>query len=557
MGIDQPNIISVVENEGVTLKRDGKLFVGTCPLHADGTPSLKVFPHNNSWFCFGSCQTGGDAITFIQKLHGMNFIDACKHLGIETERDRPNAKQRVVETFTYTDGVNTYHKDRLEPGKHGRSKEFRQWSLKDGNRQYTRGCDPLIYNADKLKTAKAVIFVEGEKKADLVNSWKMPGVVAVCLDAGAGSPWRAEYHEALKHVQKLVIVPDNDEPGEKYAAMVAENMASVVPEVKVVRLPGLSAKGDVIDWVKNGGTLEAFTMLIQNAKVFSDKATPEKPRVNLESIYEDSLKYWSGIKSGDIKFIPACSLFESHISAYVQRHINVISGYTSAGKSTMLAQMLVELGRRGASADVFSLEDSREEKFMTMISVMTGIHKRKMVLGKMSPDEELRIYEAAAEAVSWNINIHDKIRTLPEMEKIIKQSPAQIVCLDYVQNLFIDKGSVYERMSFAAQEIFRMGTQYDKTWEILSQVSNESVVNESDLMGLKGAGELAAIANSVMNMKKGRKTDNAHKVTLQVRKNKTFGSCGDVDLHYSDCWTKLIRDDAEYPMPRENNRYAD
>lgn len=558
MAVDnQPNIVQVLEREGVSLKRDGKLLTGKCPLHADDTPSLKVFPTNNSWYCFG-CQTGGDPIRFIMLLHSKDFKGACDHLGIQLENDKP-VHQRVVETFTYTDGTHTYYKDRLEPGKNGRKKEFRQWSMKDGERQYTRGCDPLIYNADKISTVKAVIFTEGEKKADLINSWwKDGGVLGVCLDAGAGSPWSDSYTEALRGIEKLIILPDNDDAGEKYAAMVAENASKVVSEVKIVRLPGLAVKGDVLDWEKSGGTEEKLVEIIKATPVWSKDLIPVQPeqiRATMESIFDDSLRYWGGIKSGDIKFIPACSLFKSHVEAYVPKHINVISGYTSAGKSTMLAQMLVELGRQGAGADVFSLEDSREEKFMTMIAVMTGIHKRKMVLGKFSDDESRVINAAAAEILSWNIRIFDDIRTLTDMEKIIKASTAQVVCLDYVQNLFIDKHTIYERMSYAAQEIFRMATEHNKTWNVLSQVSNESVVNESDLMGLKGAGELAAISNSVMNLKKGRKQDDMHRVILGVKKNKTFGPCGDIDLNYSDCWTRLERNDAGRAI--ENNRYGD
>src|ERR1700751_5558463 len=112
---NQPDIIQVIEREGISLQRDGKLYVGKCPFHDDSTPSMKVFPNNNSFYCFG-CHTGGDPIKFIEKLHGKNFKDACAHLGIEISSDYVPVKQRVVETFTYTDGVNTYYKDRLEPG---------------------------------------------------------------------------------------------------------------------------------------------------------------------------------------------------------------------------------------------------------------------------------------------------------------------------------------------------------------------------------------------------------------------------------------------------------
>lgn len=50
-----------------------------CPLHKDKTPSLKVYPNTNSWHCFG-CQEGGDPISFIMKLHNLDFKDAVDHI---------------------------------------------------------------------------------------------------------------------------------------------------------------------------------------------------------------------------------------------------------------------------------------------------------------------------------------------------------------------------------------------------------------------------------------------------------------------------------------------
>ena len=552
----QPDIVGVIEREGVSLKREGKLFVGKCPFHADDTPSFKAFPQTNSWYCFGSCQCGGDAIEFVKKLHNKNFKDACAHLEIQLDENQAPKNQRVVETFTYTDGVNTYYKDRLEPGRGGRSKEFQSWSFKDGERQYVRGCEPLIYNGHKITEADVVIFVEGERKADLINAWKIPDAIAVCLDAGAGSPWKPEYTEVMRGKDKVIIIPDNDEAGEKYAMMVAKQVSETADKIKIIKLPDLAEKEDVVDWVRHGGTREAFIDFIKNSPVWNKEANIFDSKASIASIFTDSLLYWNGIRKGEIKFIPACTIFSSHVNAYVKKHINVVSGYTSAGKSTLLAQVLVELGRLGAEVDVFSLEDSREEKFMTMIAVMTGVHKRKMILGTFSDDEKKKITEAAAEAINWKIRIYDTIRTIPDMEKIIRSSLASVICLDYVQNLFIDRNSIYEKMSFAAQEIFRLATQYNQTWNVLSQVSNDSVRNESDLMGLKGAGELSAIANSVMELKKGRKEENIHKVTLKVKKNKTFGPCGDIELHYNEGWTKLERDDMEHEST-EKRRYPD
>ena len=53
-------------------------YSARCPLHSEKTGSFFVYP-NNTFYCFG-CQAGGDAITFVRKLHGYKFPEAVKFL---------------------------------------------------------------------------------------------------------------------------------------------------------------------------------------------------------------------------------------------------------------------------------------------------------------------------------------------------------------------------------------------------------------------------------------------------------------------------------------------
>ena len=61
-----------------------------CPFHNEKTASLKIYPDNRGWYCYG-CNAGGDIITFTQKLHRLNFKQALKKLnddfalGLESE----------------------------------------------------------------------------------------------------------------------------------------------------------------------------------------------------------------------------------------------------------------------------------------------------------------------------------------------------------------------------------------------------------------------------------------------------------------------------------------
>ena len=44
-----------------------------CPFHKEKTASLKVY--EDSWYCFGACQEGGDIIHFLMKIHKVSFKD--------------------------------------------------------------------------------------------------------------------------------------------------------------------------------------------------------------------------------------------------------------------------------------------------------------------------------------------------------------------------------------------------------------------------------------------------------------------------------------------------
>jgi len=78
--IRQANPIEdVITGAGIELRMAGRHLVGVCPFHADGRPSLVVYPQNESYFCFG-CGGGGDVIDFLARLNGVGFREAAAML---------------------------------------------------------------------------------------------------------------------------------------------------------------------------------------------------------------------------------------------------------------------------------------------------------------------------------------------------------------------------------------------------------------------------------------------------------------------------------------------
>ena len=87
------NLVSLVESSGIELNLRGTRHVGLCPFHAEKTPSFFVF-QDNHYKCFG-CGEHGDVIDFVQKLYGLSFRDALKHLGIEQGSITPKVKRDI------------------------------------------------------------------------------------------------------------------------------------------------------------------------------------------------------------------------------------------------------------------------------------------------------------------------------------------------------------------------------------------------------------------------------------------------------------------------------
>jgi 5S rRNA maturation endonuclease (ribonuclease M5) len=221
-------------------RRAGKGYQALCPAHEDRKPSLAVVEAQDGRVLV-RCHAGCDASDVVAAL-GMTMADLFPV-------SNGNGRDPIIAEYDYVseDGALLFQVVRLEP------KSFRQrrpkpdggweWSL-NGVRRVPFRLPRVIEAARK---GEGIFVVEGEKD---VLALERLGQVATCNPGGVGK-WRAEYAEALRGAQ-VVVVADRDDAGREHARQVAEALEGVAADVEVVE----PASGkDVSDHLAAGKSL--------------------------------------------------------------------------------------------------------------------------------------------------------------------------------------------------------------------------------------------------------------------------------------------------------------
>jgi DNA primase len=90
------DLVKIVQ-EHVRLTRRNKDFWGVCPFHQEDSPSFKVNPQMQSWYCFG-CERHGDVFTFVELIEKTDKRGALQMLaeraGVELKKLSPEQRER-------------------------------------------------------------------------------------------------------------------------------------------------------------------------------------------------------------------------------------------------------------------------------------------------------------------------------------------------------------------------------------------------------------------------------------------------------------------------------
>lgn len=318
----------------------GKGWIAHCPAHKDDTASLSVNvgPDNMALYrCHAGCSQ--EKVTL-----------RLKELGITSNPNMEEPKPfHHVESYFYTDGNHNevLRVDRFE-NEDGK-KTFKQFH-KNNEGQWTPGKSPTAtiapYAFESWKDSDFVFLVEGEKARNHLNQI-LPNKTT-CI-AGGASAWRDDYAKWFTG-KRVYILPDNDDPGRKFAHMAASTIHRVAKETKIVTLPGLPEKGDAVEWIEMGGTAKALSELCQAQAAFEDRTGWQRPSTTKEDIIKQRHRNRDKLIDFGIEYLNLA------VDGIAPNDLILIGAKTGAGKTELVTSLAMNACSKGHRVHHFALE---------------------------------------------------------------------------------------------------------------------------------------------------------------------------------------------------------
>jgi len=448
--------------KGVKQVRDDQ-YTALCPGHHDTVPSLSLKEDDGKILvrCFAGCSLD-------QILVGLNLTTADLFLGDREPKQtmRRKKEQRTLSaTFSYTGttGKEIYQIRRYRP------KKFEVWHrAKDG--EYVPGLggvNPIPYRLPELTewiSQKRTVYVpEGEGKVDRLVSL---GLAATTVPFGAGpGKWLPDYNRHFLGTD-VVILADNDKIGQEFAEVKAESLYGIASSDKVLLLPNLPPKGDIIDWLDNGGTKEELERLASDAPEWKPPNGATQAHFRLTKL-SDLLRE----PAEDITYIWDNTLIRGGLSILVAK--------PKVGKSTLARNLAVAVAKGEPSFLGRLITISRPVVYLALEEKRSEVKRH---FERMGTTDELPIFVHTGSAPE---------KAIDELRNAVMETQAVMAIVDPLQRLVrIPDLNDYSVVSLALEPLMQIARDTDchlllihHATKGLTKESGDSILGSTAIFG--------------------------------------------------------------------------
>ena len=452
-------------------------------------------PDSKAFDCFSLVERVRGLKTFPEQVQ---FVANC--YGIE-EPEEPRREPKREKAAV----VKVTHYEVIEDGRviatHGRE------DLADGDKDFW--WRPKGLNIDDLplwcswhladRPRGAVVICEGEKDTDALNAAAGPGHAVGTYSSGTRP---TEYALSALTGRRVYLWPDNDDPGRKHMAWIAQALQGIADSVYTLDWEDAPPKAGAADWFAAGKTVEDLRRLMKAAR----EHVPSVAGAVDEIPYEPPARLLRGavpvadVAAGILERTEArralprriygmrsgWETLDWHYLGFRTEALILLTGQSGMGKTAVARHFLF------ASADAimqaglpdrllfYALEGGKDQVLHYWAGWRYGIPARLLQPGseKYMTDEWADLMtQAYSSFVRLPIDVCDTTKDadaiLFDVDRRCQEGPVQGVVLDNIQELdYACGGNMYENQKRTGRRARDIAEQYGITFIALNQVNS-------------------------------------------------------------------------------------
>lgn len=201
--------------------------------------------------------------------------------------------------------------------------------------------------------------------------------------------------------------------------------------------------------------------------------------------------------------------FDRHTGGFQNGELYILAGRPGMGKTALLLTWALNIAMSGVPVGVFSLEMTKDELTMRLLSMLSGIPGTTMKKGLMSESDWPKLTQAAEQLSSLPLFIDDEggqsasaIRS--RARRMVQRNKVQVLFLDYLQKMSAPKqysGNREAEVNHNVQSLKNVAKELHLPFVCLSQLSR-AVESRADkrpiLSDLRESGAIEQEADMVL-----------------------------------------------------------
>lgn len=539
-------ILNLAQEAGYNPKQAGAgEFKIRCPNpdHADSDASCYIDDKNNLFFCHG-CSSGGSVVDFVMMANQLDVKDALEMLGVEhSKKEKTNKTSKPIvpvapaqecsekkkrnyrvndpefktkEYIYRTENGNPVYKAVRYDYPDG-TKSFQMVSRRDDGTAVMsmKGVIRVPYRLNEIQDHQKIYIVEGEKCADALASAGLPSTTT----CNGSNGWIKEYSRYFED-KDLVIIPDNDDAGRKFAETIASDCSDIARSIKIVDMfTDRDSKWDVADEIELIGDNGNIVDLIETYERLTKKIV-KGIHIDINTAGElteklrDRYQEWQDGGIDLIRIFPV--LLGHNIRPLVGGDMLVISSGTACGKTALAQSIATEYNEHPVLW--FSIELSRtrmHERNLVRANRMTAQEIEEHLLNGCSIDTSAIEHIHIIDEARLDLDYIDKVLSV---FPLMAGEPPRLVVVDYIQLMIGTKGihNPFEVITSNAVGLKVLAKKYNVVMCVISQIGRK---DEANLLSSKGSGAIEESATVLLGLNKVDDFDDIRRIGIYKNTN--------------------------------------